>query len=292
MIGGLLPRTYWQQREAELDPDRDWLAIYSVAAGLEFPWDTMRATEFALFHTFAVPEIGDLLFRTREFSEQTQRRYDDTMVILDEVGRFIGGETEDRTAVKRLNHMHGAYDIPNDQMLYVLATFVVPPCRWIDRYGYRPMSPAEIDALVRYWQRMGELMGLREVPEDYAGFCDYFDAYERDRFAFSAGGRAVADSTLDLMTTWYPAPLRPFARAVAISLMNPLVRQTLRYDAPPAPLARAVETVMELRKQVLRRLPSRRSPVRAVEDRRIRSYPGGWDVARVGTFPERPTPSA
>lgn len=287
MIGGLLPRAYWQQREAELDPDHEWLVIYGIAAGLEFPWDTMRATEFALFHTFAVPEIGDLLFRTREFSEQTQRRYDDTMVILDEVGRFIGGETDDRTAVRRLNHMHGAYDIPNDQMLYVLTTFVIPPIRWIDRYGYRPMSPAEIDSLVRYWQRMAELMGLHDIPEDYAAFSEFFDAYERDRFAFSPGGRAVADSTLDLMTSWYPAPLQPLVRAIAISLMNPLVRQALRYDAPPAPLARAVETVMELRKQILRRLPSRRTPVRAVEDRRIKSYPGGWDVARVGTFPER-----
>ncbi len=286
-MGGWLPRAHWQQQEAELDPDRDWLAIYGIAAGLEFPWDTMRATEFALFHTFAVPEIGDLLFRTREFSEQTQRRYDDTMVILDEVGRFIGGETDDRTAVRRLNHMHGAYDIPNDQMLYVLTTFVIPPIRWINRYGYRPMSPAEIDSLVRYWQRMAELMGLHDIPEDYGAFSEYFDAYERERFAFSPGGRAVADSTLDLMTSWYPAPLQPLVRAVAISLMDPLVRQTLRYEAPPAPFARAVETVMELRQQIVRRLPSRRTPVRAVEDRRIRSYPTGWDVARVGTFPER-----
>jgi uncharacterized protein (DUF2236 family) len=287
MSKGLLPRSYWQQCEAELDPVRDWLAIYSIAVGHEFPWDTARATEFALFHTFAVPEIGELLYRTGAFTERTQRRYDDTMVVLDGAGRFIGGESDDRTAIRRLNHMHGAYDIPNDQMLYVLTTFVVPPCRWIDRYGYRPMSAAEVDATVHYWKRMGELMGLHDIPADYAAFSDYFDAYERDWFAFSPGGRAVADATLDLIVSWYPAPLRPLARAMAISLMEPRVRQTLGYDEPPAPIVRAVQTMLGLRKQIVRRLPSRRTPVRAVEDRRIKSYPGGWDMARVGTFPER-----
>ena len=291
MKSGRLPRVYWQEREAELDPLRDWLAIYSIAAGHEFPWDLARATEFSLFHTFAVPGIGDLLYRTGAFTQQTQRRYDDTTVILYGVGRFIGGESDDRTAIKRLNQMHGAYDIPNDQMLYVLTTFVVPPRRWIDRYGYRPMNSDEVDAMVRYWQRMGDLMGLKDIPADYAAFSQYFDEYERERFAFSPGGRAVADSTLDLFVSWYPALLRPLARAIVVSLMEPLVRQTLRYEAPSAALDRAVQATLRVRKSVLRHLPSRRSPVRAVDDRRIRSYPEGWDMTRVGTFPEDGRPS-
>lgn len=291
MSKGLLSRAHWQQCQAKLDPERDWLAIYSIAVGNEFPWDTARATEFSLFHTFAVPEIGELLSRTGAFTEQTQRRYDDTLVVLDGAGRFIGGENDDRTAIRRLNQMHGAYDIPNDQMLYVLTTFVVPPRRWIDRYGYRPMSAAEVSATVHYWKRMGELMGILDIPADYAAFAEYFDTYERERFAFSPGGRAVADATLDLLVSFYPAALRPVVRAMTISLMDPLVRRTLRYDAPSAAAVRAAQALLGLRKQIVRRLPSRRTPVRAVEDRRVKSYPQGWDMARVGTFPERGTPS-
>ena len=281
-----LPRAYWQRHEAALDSRKDWVEIYAIAVGHEFPWDNARATELALFRTFAVPEIGELLFRTSAFTEQTQKRYDDTTIVIDGAGLFIGGESDDRTAIRRLNQMHGSYDIPNDQMLYVLATFIVPSRRWIDRYGYRPMNPAEVASSVHYWKRMAELMGIRDVPEDYAGFEEYFDSYEQDRFAFSPGGRAVADSTLDLFGSWYPSPLRPLVRAIAITLMDQHLRETLRYDAPTAFLSRAVEVSLGLRKHFIRLLPARRNLRRAVTDRRLRSYPGGWDMAKVGTFPQ------
>ena len=39
-----------------------------------------------------------------------------------------------------MNQMHGAYAISNDDMRYVLSTFVVIPMRWLDRFGWRPMS--------------------------------------------------------------------------------------------------------------------------------------------------------
>lgn len=281
-----IPRDYWQRREAALDPENDWVEIYALAVGHEFPWDSARATELALFRTFAVPEIGELLFRTRAFTEQTQKRYEDTTIVIDGAGLFISGQSDDRTAIRRLNQMHGSYNIPNDQMLYVLTTFIVPSKRWIDRHGYRPMNPAEVASSVHYWKRMAELMGIRDMPEDYAGFEDYFDSYERNRFAFSPGGRAVADSTLELFGSWYPSPLRRLVRAIAITLMDPHLRQTLRYEPPSALLSRAVEVSLCLRKQIMRLCPARRHLRRPVTDRRVMNYPGGWDMEKVGTFPK------
>lgn len=282
-----IPRYVWQQREAALDPESEWSDIYGIAVGLEFPWDSARATEFALFRTFAVPDIGQLLQRTRAFTEQTQKRYDDTTIIIDEAGIYINGQSDDRTAIRRLNQMHGSYHIPNDQMVYVLTTFVVPAVRWIERYGYRPMNPLEIASSVRYWQRMGELMGIHDIPGDYAAFEAYYDSYERDRFAFSTAGREVADATLNLMVSWYPAFARRLVREVAISLMDPELRRALRYDDPSAIVGRVTQAALAARKKIIRRLPARRTPVRAVHNWRIRSYPNGWDTANIGTFPPR-----
>ena len=287
-----LPRDHWQHHEATLDLEQQWAKIYGIAMGHEFPWDNARATEFALFRTFAVPEIGELLQRTGAFTKQTQKRYDDTTIIIDEAGLFIYGETEDRTAIRRVNQMHGSYDIPNDQMVYVLTTFVVPSVRWIERYGYRPLNPLEVESAVRYWQRMGELMGLRDVPEDYAAFEAFYDAYERERFAYSPGGREVADATLNLFVEWYSPPLRPMVRAMAIALMDPELRRALRYGEPSALASRLLQLTMAARKRILRRLPARRTPVRAVENWRIKSYPDGWNTAEVGTFPQRDAPVA
>jgi len=47
-----------------LDPVRDNQRIVFLSTCFEFPFDTTRALEFALFRTFAVPSIAALLERT------------------------------------------------------------------------------------------------------------------------------------------------------------------------------------------------------------------------------------
>lgn len=280
-----LPRDHWQRRIADLDPEVDWAEIYAIALEHEFPWDMEQALSLALFRTFAVPEIGELLADTGEFTTRTQKRYDDTAIVLQEVGDFVGGESVDPTGIRRLNRMHAAYAIPNDQMLYVLATFVVVPQRWIRRYGYRPLSDAEIASSVRYWQRVGRLMGIHDVPADFDGFAAYLDDYERDRFGYSPGGRSVSDATLDLFVSWWPAPLRGAVRSALLAVLDRHLLQALRYDAPPGWWTAAVRGALVARGRVVGLLPARRERRRATDSPRIKGYPSGWDIAAVGTFP-------
>lgn len=284
---GRLRRDHWQRHVAGLDPEQEWAEIYAVALEHEFPWDMEQSLSLALFRTFAVPQIGELLKRTGEFTEHGQKRYDDTAIVLQEVGDFVGGESGDRTGMRRLNQMHGAYDIPNDQMLYVLTTFVVVPMRWLDRYGYRPMSPVERLSALTYWQKVGRLMGIREIPVDLAGFEAYFDDYERVRFGYSAAGREVADATIEVFASWYPAPLRPLLRAATLSMMDEPLRRALRYPDPPRWLDRAVQAGLRARARLIARLPARRQRRRATDSPHLKGYPYGWDIARVGTFPQR-----
>ena len=280
-----LPRDYWQRQIEAMDPQTQWAEIFGIVTGHEFPWESQHSSEVALVHTFAVPEIAELLARTREFLDHTEKRFDDTAVILVEAGKYIGGETADPTAIRRLNRMHGAYDIPNEQMLYVLATFPVMARRWIDRYGYRPMSEPEVESMVRYWQRMGELMGVSDIPEDYAAFADYFDTYEHEHFGYSEGGRAITDATLDLLGSWQVAPLRTLVHWTVMSLLEPHLRRALRYADPPAIVSAGVAAALQVRRQFLRWMPARRDFVTPLERLPMRTYPGGYDIARVGTFP-------
>lgn len=287
-----LPRDYWVHQIATMDPKVQWAEIYGVTTGHEFPWDSQRATEIALVRTYAVPAIAELLARTREFVDNTEKRYDDTAIILVESGNYIGGKTDDPTPIRRLNRMHDSYDIPNEQFVYVLATFVVMPKRWIDRYGYRTLTVAEVESMVRYWQRMGELMGIANVPADYDGFADYLDTYEREHFGYSAGGRAISDATFDVVDSWYPAALRPLVRWAGIAMLDTPLRRALRYDDPPAIIAAGVEAALQVRKRVVKWLPARRNYVSPLDRLRLRTYPGGYDVAQVGTFPVRETQSS
>nr|MDT0522590.1 oxygenase MpaB family protein [Streptomyces sp. DSM 41633] len=112
-----------------LDPDRDFLEIYRLTVTYEFPWDITRALELALYRTYAVPGIGRLLDETAELTERSQKRYDDTALLLDTVVQHGFDTEEGRTAIRRINQMHRSYAISNDDMRYVLCTFVVTPKR-------------------------------------------------------------------------------------------------------------------------------------------------------------------
>src|SRR4051812_38274552 len=102
-----------------------------------------QALGLALYRTYAVPSIGGLLGETGEFERRTHKRYADTGLILDAVVEHGCAAEPGRAAIRRMNQMHGAYAISNDDMRYVLSGFVVVPMRWMDRFGWRRMTEHE-----------------------------------------------------------------------------------------------------------------------------------------------------
>jgi uncharacterized protein (DUF2236 family) len=278
-------RSHWQQRIALLDPETEYEQIVRITAMHEFPWDSQQALSFALFRTYAVPSIGRLLHDTGEFTRSTQKRHDDTVLILEAIAAEGLESPDGRTAVRRMNQMHGSYDISNDDLRYVLATFVVTPVRWIERYGWRPGTEAERTATVRYYQRLGRLMGIQDVPADFEGFADLMDAYERDTYVFDPKARAVADSTLDLFVTFYPRPLRPIMRRFSIALLDDHLRETFGYPRPARLVTAVAHGSLVARGRIVRFFPPRRRPMHVGDSHRIRSYPGGFMIEKLGTFP-------
>lgn len=99
-----------------------------------FGWEVHWALELAIFHTFAVPGVSKILDQTGEFTHRGQKRYDDTVVLLREKGREGPASLQGRAAI-RMNWIHRPYHISNNDLVYVLATFIVIPVRWIGRYG-------------------------------------------------------------------------------------------------------------------------------------------------------------
>ena len=89
-----------------LDPARDHQRIFFLTTRYDFPFDTTRALELALFRTFAVPSIGTLLHRTGEFERRAQKRYDDTDLLLSEVMEWGYDSDRGRAALERINAIH------------------------------------------------------------------------------------------------------------------------------------------------------------------------------------------
>ena len=283
-------RGHWLREIERLDPHRDFADIYRITYLYEFPWDLVQSLGFALFRTYAVPSIGRLLHETGEFTERTQKRYDDTLLLLDEVLMHGLDSSEGRAGVRRVNQMHAMYAISNDDMRYVLATFVVVPMRWLDDFGWRPMSETERIAAAEYYKELGRHMAIRDVPETHQEFAATMDAYEAEHFAYDEGGRKVADATLDLMTTFPPFHLLPAGaiRRFSYALMDDPLLDALGYDRPSPAMRRAAFLGMRARARALRAASPRLRPQLSRDLPQVRSYPAGWASADLGTFAPPP----
>jgi len=276
-----------RHRTDRLDPETQHEEIYRILATQEFPWDINQALSFALFRTYAVPTIGRLLFETGEFTERVQKRYDDTGLILDAV--LEHGLTSDsgRVGIRRMNQMHGSYDISNDDMRYVLSTFVVTPVRWIDDFGWRKLTRNEIVGSTNYYRALGKYMGIKEIPETFEAFETFLDDYEREHFLFDEGGRAVADSTLDLLCTFPPNNLAPapLIKRFSWALMDDPLLDAFAYRRPSRLVRTLSRAALKARARLVRFYPVRTVPKFARDLPNIRSYPNGYDVEKLGTFP-------
>ncbi|MFF7353696.1 MULTISPECIES: oxygenase MpaB family protein [Streptomyces] len=268
-----------------LDPVADALEIYRLSATFEFPWDYTRALELALYRTYAVPSIGRLLARTAELTQHTQKRYDDTVLLLDAIVEHGFAAEEGRSAIRRINQMHRSYDISDDDMRYVLSTFVVMPRRWIDAYGWRRLSRHEVVAATEYYRTLGRRMGIPGIPETYEEFETLLDTYEQEHFGWDEQARRVSDATLDLMASWYPRPLAPLLRTATLALLDEPLLRAFRYAPPGAATSAWVRRAVRARGRFVRLLPPRRSPHFARQNREIKSYPDGYRVSGLGTRP-------
>ncbi|MFD5394069.1 oxygenase MpaB family protein [Streptomyces sp. NPDC127097] len=279
----------WLREIRRLDPERDFLRIYRIIATHEFPWDLTRALELALYRTYAVPSIGRLLAETAELTDRTQKRYDDTALLLDAVVEHGFDGEDGRTAIRRINQMHRSYDISNEDMRYVLCTFVVVPKRWLDEYGWRRLTAHEQHAVATYYRTLGRHMGITDLPQTYEDFEQCLDAYEEAHFGWDEGARRVSDATLDLMAGWY-GPFAPVVRGASMALLDDSLLDAFRYERPKPAVQKAVRTALKLRAKAVRLLPPRRTPHYARQNPEIKGYPNGFRLAELGTFPtSRPT---
>ncbi|MFD0203825.1 MULTISPECIES: oxygenase MpaB family protein [Saccharothrix] len=272
-----------RRRITSLDPERDHVEIMRISSGYEFPWDYVRSLEFALFRTYCVPSISALLAKTGEFERRPQQRYDDTALLMAELVEHGYDSPRGREALRVVNRLHGRYEIANDDMRYVLSTFIFDPIDWITRYGWRPLTDHERLGAFHFYSAVGLRMGIKALPTTYASYLAFKREYDETHFTYSDTNRAIGQYTLDLFCSWYPAPRALTSRAVLAMLDEPMLT-AFGFPPQPAWLTRAADKALRLRAHTIRLLPPRRTP-RLTNDPKNRTYPGyptGYRPADLG----------
>jgi uncharacterized protein (DUF2236 family) len=270
------------RRIERLDPTEDFDEIFGLVTQHEFPWEYVQGTSIAFLRDFAVPSISALLDRTGEFEHHGQKRYDDTILIGYEATVDTLESPRGRAAIRHLNRIHGRYDIPNDEFVYVLATTIVGPKRFIDAYGWRPLHPHEVEAMHRVTTRFGELMGIKRLPTSYEGYERFLDDYEAERFEYAPTNRRVAEASIRIVANWYPRPVRPLVRRVSIAMLDDPLVEALGLPRQPRWLSRLLDRVLRVRAAVVRHLLPPRPESRPYEHDARRTYPFGYSLADLG----------
>jgi hypothetical protein len=283
-------RLRWLRRIEELDPVADHEEIYRISAGYEFPWDYTRALELALFRTYCVPSISALLAATGEFRDRPQRRYDDTALLMAELAAHGYDSPRGKESLRIINRMHGRYAITNEDMLYVLSTFVYDPIVWLDRYGWRKLTDNERQAAFHYYREVGKRMGIRDIPAGFEEFRTFKADYEERHFVYSDTNRRIGEYTVGLFCGWFPRFLRPMVRVAVRGMLDPAMLTAFGFEPAPRWVSATGVFGLKARARFVRLMPARRRSKLGVAPRN-RTYPGyptGHDLASLGA----PSPPA
>ena len=264
-----------------LDPVAEHSRIVYLDTCFEFPWDTTRSLELALFRTFAVPSVAAVLDSSGEFGRAAQKRYDDTDLILSTIVEEGYDSAEGKRAIRLMNRIHSRFQISNEDFLYVLSSFVFEPIRWNARFGWRPLIEAEKLATFEFWREVGRRMAIKEIPASYAELERYNEQYERALFRRTKQAERVAQATRDMFLAWFPGLPRRFGAQAIYALMDEPLLDAFGFPHPPRALRSTVETALRARGRFVAMLPPRRRP-RLRTRRRTRTYGRPWRLEELG----------
>lgn len=283
--------------------------IIEAVADYEFPALFEKGLQFALFRTYGIPTISQVLVKTTQLStdKNVPKRYADTGVLLSDM---YGGEPDsDRCidAYARLNYLHGHYikqgKISNDDMLYTLSLFLNQPVEWINKYEWRQLTDLEICAMGVFHKAMGDGMNIsfEKLPSSSTGWKDglhfyreldtWAKEYEKTSMVPDQKNFDTAVQTRNLLLSTYPPFMKGTLTKFVSAPLDERLRKAVMFDPAPASYHSFLNNFMALRRLYLRYLALPRPKFMATHlcsekpDQQGRRYILRWDTQPVYVKP-------
>lgn len=162
--------------------------------------------------------------------------------------------------------------------------FIFEPSRWIERFGWRPLTEQEKQACFYYYEKLGQYMGIKNIPADLAAFETFNLNYEREHYHYNENNYRVGVATRDLLLSFYlPQFLLPLGRPVVYAMLDDHLREAFGFPKASAPLRMTVKAALRFRGKLLRYFPDRKEPYQGTKVKRP-TYPEGYNIEELGTF--------
>ncbi|ALG09317.1 oxygenase MpaB family protein [Kibdelosporangium phytohabitans] len=272
---------YARRREIEaMDVKESCSEIWLLDMAYEFPWEWQIAGSAAFYASLAPARLAELLVRTRELTENTEKRLEDTSILMWETFRHGVRGKQGKAAVRQLNRIHRnavrhisdehrTWEITNEDYLFVLATTFLTTIRVAADITWRPLTEQERTAAYLHFREIGEVMGLKDIPQTYAEIAEFHDDYAARHIRYTPEAEqlymAGRGMIVDVLTMWLPerspawftAVTRRIAVAALPALMPEMLRTAFGIPAPSRLLSAVVGAGMRLRGAVVRRMSPR-----------------------------------
>ncbi|GAB3744058.1 oxygenase MpaB family protein [Microlunatus parietis] len=217
-----------------LHPERDYGQMFELIQR-EFPTPMAMATADQTLRTFCVPAMSRLMATTGEFIRRGVKRMVDTALLQDAWDRNGLDSPAGRAALSRVNRIHARYDIAADHFTFVLAVDTVVPVRFIERYGWRRITPAEKAAVHAFRSEQGRRMNIKDFPPTYDQTARFLDEYEQSTYAYTKANEELAEAAMSatLAATGLTGRSAKLTRQLLLATIPPRVLETC--GLPPVP---------------------------------------------------------
>ncbi|MGW1411560.1 oxygenase MpaB family protein [Streptomyces sp. NPDC002403] len=204
-----------------------------------------------MVQVFTVPRFAAALVRSGDYFRDPVGRHKVTIDLLETVVREGPDSRAAREAIRRMNRAHRHAGLTAEDLRYGLATFVVSPRRWASEVGQRPWTDAETSAAISFYQRLGALMGVQDLPPSYDGQLSLLDESARRMQRYSMASERLAMAALSQFTGKTPTVLRKFTQAAFAGLLDDRTRLAIGLPQASAATRAAVRTGLRLRRAVI-----------------------------------------
>ncbi len=265
---------FWaRNRLKQLKSGRDTQEIVHLLLEVRYGNPIFQHVNFSI--TFvqqaAVPSIAKMLYRNGEgqIFKNPAKRVNDTWIYFGELFQHFDND-QGQVVIQQINQAHRHFPIPNHLNLYTLSTMICIPKRsGIKFAGQNVLTKDQFRAIYLFWKRIGELMGIEDIPKNEDALFGWCLQYEQEQYQYTEAGQKITIALAEEFSTrWFPSFLNHLGQQVFYSIL-PIHLIGIHQIQKPNPLVRWM-TLFLLRLYVKIILPICPDP----KDRKVRDYFG------------------
>lgn len=195
---------------------------------------SLRAgTYLALIRMMGVSHLVPVLYGHTQLADQTRDRLARTRQTLRTLIEHGLDSAPGQAAMQRLRAAHAGLRATPADYRYVLGEFFLEPLRWNAAHARHALSDAEQALLLDFWCRVGQGMGVPDLPATLADWRAARADYEARHLGHTPEGERLARLCLrDVVTLTVPRGLQGAFRQLMLATMDPQVRRTLALPEP------------------------------------------------------------